>query len=264
MGNNTQDVIKMTVFMGTIPREIQSNIGGTTGISKKKLFLFLEVHDIHKWIIGRETGRGGYKHWQIRFQTSNEEIFDDFKEWFKQGHLEKASDTWEYETKSGDYFRDDDNAEKLLQRFGPFRDVQQRVINTVESSGDRSIVVWCTEEGNVGKSWMCGALWERRLAHYVQPQNTAKGLIQDCASEVIQNGQRPIIVIDIPRTWKWTEDLYCAIESIKDGLIKDPRYGSRTINIRGTKLLILCNSRPQLGKLSLDRWTILTGADAST
>lgn len=251
----------MTVWMVTCPRE---------NVSKKRWFKFFEFYDIHKWVLGRETGRGGYKHWQVRFQTTAFDKADkvedilEIKEWFKQAHILKASDTWDYETKSGDYFRDDDNDEILLQRFGKFRDVQQRVIDTVYGTSDREVVVWCTEEGNVGKSWMCGALWERREAHYVLPQNTAKGLIQDCASEVIQNGKRPIIVIDIPRTWKWTEELYCAIESIKDGLIKDPRYGSRTINIRGTKLLILCNSRPQLDKLSRDRWVILTGADAST
>nr|WDW25867.1 MAG: replication-associated protein [Canine associated porprismacovirus] len=251
----------MTVWMVTCPRE---------GVSKKRWFKFFEFYDIHKWVLGRETGKGGYKHWQVRFQTTAFDKADkvedilEIKEWFKQAHILKASDTWDYETKSGDYFRDDDNDEILLQRFGKFRDVQQRVIETVYGTSDREVVVWCTEEGNVGKSWMCGALWERREAHYVLPQNTAKGLIQDCASEVIQNGKRPIIVIDIPRTWKWTEELYCAIESIKDGLIKDPRYGSRTINIRGTKLLILCNSRPQLDKLSRDRWVILTGADAST
>lgn len=251
----------MTVWMVTCPRE---------GVSKKRWFRFFEAYDIHKWILGRETGKGGYKHWQVRFQTSAfdkaEKVEDilEIKEWFKQAHVLKASDTWEYETKSGDYFRDDDNPEILRQRFGKFRDVQQRVIEAVYRTNDREIVVWVTEEGNVGKSWLCGALWERRKAHYILPQNTAKGLIQDCASEVINNGKRPIIVIDIPRTWKWTEELYCAIETIKDGLIKDPRYNSRTINIRGTKLLILCNSRPQLDKLSRDRWLILTGADAST
>lgn len=251
----------MTVWMVTCPRE---------GVSKKRWFKFFEAYDIHKWVLGRETGKGGYKHWQVRFQTTAfdkaEKVEDilEIKEWFKQAHVLKASDTWEYETKSGDYFRNDDNSEKLRQRFGKFREAQERVIQTVYGSNDRQIVVWVTEEGNVGKSWMAGALWERREAHYVMAQNTAKGLIQDCASEVIQNGERPMIVIDIPRTWKWTEELYCAIESIKDGLIKDPRYGSTTINIRGTKLLILCNSRPQLGKLSRDRWLILTGADAST
>lgn len=251
----------MTVWMVTCPRE---------GVSKKRWFKFFEFYDIHKWVLGRETGKGGYKHWQVRFQTTafdkTEKVNDilELKEWFKQAHVLKASDTWEYETKSGDYFRDDDNPEILRQRFGEFREAQERVIQTVYGTNDRQIVVWCTEEGNVGKSWMCGALWERREAHYILPQNTAKGLIQDCASEVIQNGKRPIIIIDIPRTWKWTEELYCAIETIKDGLIKDPRYGSRTVNIRGTKLLILCNSRPQLGKLSRDRWVILTGADAST
>lgn len=255
----------MTVWMMTIPRE---------GCSRNKLFQFMEDYDIHKWIIGREEGKSGYKHWQVRFSTSQfdrDEVNDKnelisgierIKDWFKQAHIEKASDTWNYETKSGNYFRDDDNDLILRQRFGKLRDNQQKVLETVYGTNDRQIVTWVTEEGNVGKSWLCGALWERRIAHTVQPQNTAKGLIQDVASEVLSNGKRDIIIIDIPRTWKWTEELYCAIETIKDGLIKDTRYGSRTVNIRGTKLLVLCNAEPKLGKLSRDRWVILHGATA--
>lgn len=246
----------MTIWMVTCPRE---------NVSKKRWFKFFETYDIHKWILGRETGTGGYKHWQVRFQTTvfdDDDTFKEMKEWFKQAHFIKGSNTWDYETKSGDYFRDDDNPEIIQQRFGRLREAQKRVIETVYATNDRQIVVWVTEEGNVGKSWLCGALWERRLAHYIMPQNTAKGLIQDCASEVIHNGKRPMIVIDIPRTWKWTEELYCAIETIKDGLIKDPRYSSTTVNIRGTKLLIMCNTRPQPDKLSRDRWVTLTGADA--
>lgn len=246
----------MSIYMGTIPRE---------NVSKTKLFKFFEYYDIHKWIVGREEGKNGYKHWQVRFQTTafdSDEGWEELKDWFKTGHFEKASDEWSYETKSGDYFTSRDNKETIQLRFGRLTEVQKRVLQAVRITNNREIVVWYTDEGGCGKSHLCGALWERRIAHYVIPQGTAKSIIQDVASEVLNNGDREMIVIDIPRTWKWTEEMYCAIETIKDGLVKDPRYSSRTINIRGTKLLILCNHMPKLGKLSADRWVVLEGPQA--
>lgn len=236
----------MTVWMGDAPRTY----------SKKLFFKFFEEYDIHKWIIARETGKGGYEHWQFRFQTSQDDIFEEFKDWFKKGHIEKASDTWNYERKDGNYLTDTDNAYILRRRFGRMSTVQSLVLQLARESGDRDVIVWHTNEGRCGKSFFTSALWERGLAHYIQPSNTAKGLIQDVASEFIENGYRPMVVIDIPRTWKWTDDLYFAIEKIKDGLIKDTRYHSRTIDIVGTAVIVMCNSYPKVGKLSADRWII--------
>jgi len=86
-------------------------------------------------------------------------------------------------------------------------------------------------------------------------------MLQMMASLAIQDREdgrppRRYVVIDIPRTWKWSKDLYCAIETIKDGLIVDPRYSARPINIRGVKVLVLSNDRPSLDKLSVDRWVV--------
>lgn len=246
----------MTIYLGTIPSE---NVG------TKKWLAFFQYYDIHKWVIAREEGRGGYKHWQVRFQTTafdSDEGWEELKDWFKKGHFEKASDSWDYERKGGHFLTSDDTPDTLSERFRPLRDAQKRVLEALDRNNDREITVWVTSHGNAGKSWLCGALWERGLAHIVQPQNTAKGLIQDCASEFIEHGRRPYVIIDIPRTWKWTTEIYCAIESIKDGLIKDTRYGSRTINIRGVKVLVMSNTLPTLDKLSNDRWVILRGHSA--
>lgn len=238
----------MTIWMGTIPRE---------GLSKKKIIKFFEEYDVHKWIIGRETGRKGYEHYQIRFQGSDE-IYDALKDWFKKGHFECANDkwSWDYESKSGNYLRSDDGPRMLRRRFGTLTPDQQLVIELARQANDRQIVCWCTSYGGAGKSFLCAALWERCLAHYVQASNTAKGLVQDVASEFIRHGRRPFIVIDIPRTWKWTDDMYYAIESIKSGLIKDTRYSSDTIDIVDSAVIVVCNSYPKVGKLSEDRWVI--------
>lgn len=241
----------MSTWIATIPRSEST---------KRKLNLFFKSQDIKKWVYGREQGKGGYQHYQVRFEwldSHDEDAFDVFKDWFYAGHLEPAkTDNWEYEKKDGNYFCWDDNVHILKRRYGALRDKQKRVLSRALQSNDREIIVWCQPDGGAGKSFFTSALWERRLSHNILPSNTAKGLIQDVASEVIENGKRPIITIDIPRTWKWTDELYFAIEKIKDGLIKDTRYHSRTVNIVGTAIIVLCNDMPKVGKLSADRWII--------
>lgn len=229
-----------------------------------KMMQFMFENDVHKWVIASETGNSGYEHWQVRFSIRN--LTEDEKKdhaflkanFGKSAHIELASDTWKYERKEGLYYTSWDTIEVLQQRYGTRTNWQERAYNVLQRTNDREIVVCYDESGNHGKSWFTGHLWEIGEAHIVQAQNNAKGLIQDCASEYLDNGWRPIVIIDIPRTWKWTDDLYVAIERIKDGLIKDARYGSRTINIHGVKVLVFCNQAPDKEKLSDDRWVIGT------
>ena len=217
---------------------------------------WIRANDIHKWTVAMETGSNGYEHWQIRLQVNKD--FETLKaEWGPKAHIEEASDVWEYERKSGMFFSSEDTPEVRKCRFGHLTWRQETVIRAVQDTNDRQVVVWYDPEGNKGKSWLLGHLYETGQAWVVQAQDTVKGIIQDVASEYIHHGWRPMIVIDIPRTWKWTSDLYVAIERIKDGLIKDPRYTSNTVHIRGVKILITCNTMPKLDKLSEDRWIIL-------
>lgn len=246
----------MTIWMGDCPRE---------GISKKRWFKFFEYYDIHKWILARETGRNGYEHYQFRFQTGQfdtEEGFKELKEWFKKAHFEKASDEWEYERKEGRYFTADDNPATIQQRYGKLRDNQQTILNLLKETNDREIVLWLDRRGCSGKSWLCGALYERRMGFYVPPYvDSVKGILQFVASGY--RGEE-IIVIDLPRAIKWTNDLYAGVEAIKDGLVADSRYSAHTRNIRGVKVLVLANTAPKLDRLSADRWLIYEPSDPIT
>ena len=155
------------------------------------------------------------------------------------------------------YWTSLDTTEIRIQRFGKPNHTQQRVIEVLQRTNDREIVLWYSDKGSIGKSWLVGHLWEIGKAYVCQPQDTVKGMKQDVASEYIKHGWRPIIVVDLPRTWKWTKDLYCALESIKDGLLKDTRYSSDTINIKGVKVLVTSNTLPKFDNLSYDRWVVI-------
>lgn len=238
--------------MVTMPRE-------NTAKEFNALMRVFRHYDIHKWIVGAETGNGGYKHWQIRMEWRLD--FKILKILFPRGHIEKANNSekaWQYEAKEGFYWKSWDRRENIQQRFGKWRYSQERICEYLEATNDREVVVWYDERGGCGKSWFTRSLWEKGMAYFTVADSSVKTLVQDIASEYLKNGWRPIVCIDIPRAAKWTTELYEAIERIKDGLIKDPRYSSASVNISGVKVLICTNSRPKLDKLSFDRWKIVT------
>lgn len=244
-------MIGTSQWIATIPR---------SEATKRKLRLFIESQDIHRWVYGRETGTGGYEHYQLRFEwldKDNPDAFKIWKDWFYSGHIEiaKGTDSWDYEKKEGRYFAWDDNPGKITQRYGPLRGTQREILQLLDRTNDREIVLWYDGgKGNVGKSWLAGALWERRLAYYCPPYlNGVKEIVQYVASGY---DQEPYIVIDLPRAMKWDKSLYAGIEAIKDGLIAESRYHAQTRNIRGVKVLVMSNTLPKLDKLSEDRWVI--------
>lgn len=241
------------IYMVTAPRK-------NTAKEFVQIMRWLRSVDSHKWVVAAEVGKGGYEHWQVRVACGLD--FDHMRiAWDSfPAHVEEASDTWEYERKGGVYWTSEDNPAIRQMRFGALRPAQKLALSVLESTTDREVMVWVDHTGNVGKSWLCGALYERGLACIVPPTiDTIKGVMQWVAS-----GYRgePYIVIDIPRSWKWSEQLYVAIESIKDGLVYDTRYTAKLKNIRGVKVMVMTNNDPKLDKLSLDRWVFFDGNTA--
>lgn len=234
-----------------------------------KMLQFMIDNDVHKFIIGMETGLKGYKHWQVRIKIRNltEEEKKDYsflKANFGQGaHIEPCSDTWEYERKDGIYYDEGDfnleRIERLKTRFGTPNDLwQAQYLKLIETQDVRQIDVAYDPQGNKGKSWLINHLFETGKAHYIPPYATSiEKMVQTTASLYLQEW-RPYLVIDIPRAFNWSNQIYTAIESIKDGIVMDMRYSARPINIRGVKVVITCNDAPKVNKLSADRWRIST------
>lgn len=234
----------MTIYMMTMPRN---------SVNKALLKKFIDDQDIHKWVIGYETGRTGYEHFQVRLVWGGS--FEELKVWFDDAHIEEGSDDWRYERKEGYFVSSEDTNDVRRCRFGHLRDNQRRALHILDESGDRDVVVWYDRRGGVGKSFLTRYCYEKGLAYYVPPTiQDPKSFIQYvCAG---YQGER-YIIIDIPRTAQWSESLYTAIETIKDGLVYDTRYTARIRDIWGVKILALTNTFPKLGNLSKDRWRIL-------
>lgn len=235
-----------TIYMITAPRN---------RILKREWKEIIKTHDIHKWIIAKETGQGGYEHWQVRLATNL--TFDQLKNVFPEAHIEQSTEWGDYERKEANFVCSEDTTDILRCRYGKLRENQRRIMEHVYRQSDRGITVVYDPKGNTGKSFLCRYLFERNIGFYVPPtvRNT-QGIIQYVASGY--RGQR-VIVIDIPRSSKWTNELYEGIEAIKDGLVYDTRYSAKMRDIWGVKILCLTNTLPQLDALSSDRWTILDG-----
>lgn len=207
-----------------------------------------------------EEGKNGYKHWQIRMDTSRKDFFEWIKEiepWF---HIEKAqSEEFTYERKEHRFVCSDDNNEILKVRFAELGDCQQHIwqkqlMKRLKKQSVREIDVVLDPTGNKGKSFATIALWERGEALVVpRTQSTAEKVSGFICSA--WRGEK-IIIIDIPRSGKPTKSLYETLEEIKDGLVFDWRYSGKTRNIRGTKLVVFTNEPLNLKGLSDDRWVL--------
>lgn len=232
------------IYMITAPRD---------KVPKRAWKEFIKSHDIHKWIIAKETGAGGYEHWQVRFDTSA--TFEELKSAFPTAHIEKSTQWCNYERKEGNFIQSDDTTDIRRCRFGKLRPNQKRIIQQLRRQSDRGITVVFDPRGGSGKSFLIRHLFETGRGYYVPPTvSTVQGIIQYVAS-----GYRgePFILIDIPRSTKWSTQIFEGLEAIKDGLVYDTRYHAQMRDIWGVKVLVTTNTLPKLDALSADRWMIL-------
>lgn len=244
----------VTNYMLTIPRTIP----------KRAIMVMLEVNDCKKWIVAKETGHGGYEHWQVRLSTSNRDFFALDKKtgqktgWLArhipQAHCEECNDDWEYEKKEHKFVCSDDGNEVLKIRFGKLRDTQREMLRTIRTQNDRQVDVWLDPSGNHGKTWFSLYLYEHGIGMVIPRAScTAEKLSAYVCSAY--KGEE-IIIIDIPRSGKLSAGVYEAIEEIKDGLVFDHRYSGRCRNIRGVRVVVFTNNELDKKKLSHDRWRL--------
>lgn len=245
-------------FMITAPRE---------KMSKKAIKVMIDKNDCKKWIIARETGKNGYKHWQIRIQTSNKGFFEPIKKkgiitgykgWlpthFPGVHCEECQNVWEYERKEGDYWTSDDTADIRKIRFGKPNHIQREILRTVKNQSDRQIDVWLDKNGNHGKTWLTLYLYEHYRALVVPRSATTTEKMSAYVCSAYKNEE--FIIVDIPRSRKIDTGLYESLEELKDGLVFDQRYSGKSRNIRGVKIIVFTNTPLDIKRLSYDRWRL--------
>lgn len=218
---------------------------------------FFRTNDIHKWIFAAEEGRGGLKHWQIRYQFTESKQDEHFLFWSNRGaHFEPSKEWTDYERKSGKYLTSDDTRDIICMRFGVLKGWQRHLLSLVDTQSDRQLDICLDRDGGHGKSWMVGHLYECGRGFVV---NTLLQSAREIGADIC-NGYRgePYILVDLARAQNVNDaKLWIGLEKIKDGLVFDPRYGRHVKNIRGAKILVFCNKMPRSNLLSKDRWRVM-------
>lgn len=245
-------------YMITAPREM---------MCKKSIKVMLNENDCKRWIVAREQGKNGYKHWQIRIETSNRNFWNELREkgriigytgWFAKNfpgiHCEECTDNWTYERKEHDFWAHDDTCDIHKIRHGKLSRIQKWIIRELKTQSDREIDVWYDTEGNHGKTWLTLYLYEHGRA-LVVPRSAVTPEKMSAYVCSAYKGEE-FIIIDIPRARRIDKGLYESIEELKDGLVFDTRYTGKARNIRGVKIVIFTNTKLDTKQLSHDRWRL--------
>ena len=132
----------------------------------------------------------------------------------------------------------------------PLKDWQSSVKQIIEGEVcDRSVYWMYDESGGAGKSFMSGYLQTHHNAFII-----SGGKVADIAHAY---DEQPIVVFDLPRTIADHMDhIYSVIESLKNGCIFSGKYESRTKTFETPHVIVFANFKPDLTKLSEDRWKV--------
>lgn len=227
---------------------------------------FGQLHT-NRFVIGEETGLGGYEHYQCRLQfskpyTLNELIefnrrFGITGEW-RPSHIKN----FDYCEKEGKFYR---SWEGALAKFHDLelRNWQRLAIGDLGEQSEREITCIVDYTGNNGKTYLGKYCEVNHIADYCPVNSGESGeYVAYCLGYKAKG-----YIFDIPRcdTIKDKKQMWKAIEQIKNGCLYDGRYAPRKEWIDPPKILVFANEDPPVEYLSMDRWRVyyIVGDDLS-
>lgn len=153
---------------------------------------------------------------------------------------------------------------KPIKLISEFRDWQKLVLSIIDTEADDRTIYWFYDrEGGAGKSQLCKYLFFKKNACIL---GQGKGADVACAvKEHIQPKDKrergrdlDLVIYDIPRAGKDYIDMRM-LEQIKNGLIFNTKYKSRTVGCNSPHVIIFANEPPSgetYEKLTKTRWVI--------
>eukprot|EP00611_Tribonema_gayanum_P024475 TRINITY_DN5410_c0_g1_i1.p1 TRINITY_DN5410_c0_g1~~TRINITY_DN5410_c0_g1_i1.p1 ORF type:complete len:259 (+),score=36.99 TRINITY_DN5410_c0_g1_i1:343-1119(+) len=116
-------------------------------------------------------------------------------------------------------------------------------------------ILWLVDEhGNSGKS-----IFAKYMAYYHDCMTFSSGDTGGLLNMVYKHKTSRCYILDLSHTKPKTlssEDLYSAIEDIKDGYIVDTKYGTGSKQFAPPHVVVFANTPPNNGCLTKDRWTM--------
>lgn len=157
-------------------------------------------------------------------------------------------------------------AEKPLQKFDMQRGLSKlkfvkkkwqdkiwEVISADPADDERNVHWIYDPKGCGGKS-----MWAKMISKENDWPIIDPGEKKDMQCMLSNNRDRCTIIFDIPRTYqkKYWSDTYALIETVKNGGYMCGKYKSEFISQDPPHILVFSNERPDISKLSEDRWCL--------
>ncbi len=144
--------------------------------------------------------------------------------------------------------------------YNMLRDEQKTIADEYQGTEDalfgRTIDWYWESQGKWGKSILTKYMVDRMGALVIQGAN--KDCLYTVAQYCLKNECGPkIVIFDIPRCNAGAVS-YQAIESLKNGCFNSPKYESGMIRMNSPWILVFSNVKPDLSKLSEDRWNVIS------
>jgi len=121
----------------------------------------------------------------------------------------------------------------------------------LETEPDDRKIIFCVDlEGNQGKTWFA----KKWCQDHDDSMMIESGKKADMAFSIRTN----IRYLFVNCTREQSDYLnYSFLESVKDGLVFSPKYESRVRYLNKLHVVVMMNQRPDMNKLSLDRYVII-------
>lgn len=221
-----------------------------------------------KYVFAKEIGAGGTKHIQgafiLKTKMRQGAIYKLLENEF---YLDKMKGKWEqqnYCTKDSNEILTNSEFKKYRK---PMRVLKKEQLNAWElkidniiqheEPDDRSIYWFYSKNGNMGKTTFCKYLTKSYGGCVIGGKSADS---KNAIVNYIQNsddGRAPELVIcPVPKSYDMEYLNYEAIEMIKDMYFYSGKYEGGQVNDDSPHLFVFSNEKPELDKMSADRWKV--------
>lgn len=195
---------------------------------------------------------------QICGSAGKRNDLDEFKEAVKGGNLKLSVLREDHSEVFAKYPRfcleyiQDHYPQKVVEEY-PLRPWQQELKNMLDQEpDDRKIIFVVDYAGNNGKSWFA--------QYFCQCNENAQLILPGKVADMTYSLRQDIRVLfcDAPRSKQGEFLQYDLFEHVKNGHIFSGKYESRVKTFGKVHVVVMMNERPDMTKLSLDRYQIIT------
>lgn len=215
------------------------------------------------YIVGDEIGESQTPHLQGFVKLLKKSRFSTLKNrfCFKRAHIEKCKGN---DKQNIDYCSKEKilitnvpikREVKVIENLYPWQEEMEKLLT---SENDDRTVHWIYDiNGNNGKSQFMKYMIKKHKCIFCcgGKRNDILNLCYN-QKEYLECANPAIIIWDLPRDI--CDDFICydAIECLKNGIVVNMKYETGGFIINSPNILILSNKKPQMSKLTQDRWAI--------